>query len=68
MAPAERASCVAEEATARQVSWGIVIASTVGPEYVRPAVETPARYKESDAWKLSQPVTTCPAATGGRGY
>lgn len=27
----------------------------VGPEYVRPTVETPAVYKEVDGWKVAQP-------------
>lgn len=28
---------------------------TVGPDYVRPAAETPAAYKETGNWKLAQP-------------
>jgi NodT family efflux transporter outer membrane factor (OMF) lipoprotein len=28
---------------------------TVGPDYVRPAVETPTAYKETGNWKLAQP-------------
>jgi NodT family efflux transporter outer membrane factor (OMF) lipoprotein len=30
-------------------------ACTVGPEYVRPSVETPAAYKEAGPWKVAQP-------------
>ena len=30
-------------------------ACTVGPDYVRPAVETPAAYKEAGNWKPAQP-------------
>ncbi len=28
---------------------------TVGPDYVRPALEAPATYKEIDGWKMAQP-------------
>jgi NodT family efflux transporter outer membrane factor (OMF) lipoprotein len=31
---------------------------TVGPNYVRPAVTTPANYKEIDGWKVAQPKDT----------
>ena len=30
----------------------------VGPEYVRPTVEAPVAYKESDGWKVAQPQDT----------
>jgi NodT family efflux transporter outer membrane factor (OMF) lipoprotein len=46
-------------------SFGIVAAATmvvavfagctVGPDYVRPTVNTPANYKEVDGWKVAQP-------------
>ena len=28
---------------------------TVGPDYVRPPVETPSSFKESQQWKVAQP-------------
>lgn len=33
-------------------------ACSVGPDYVRPTVETPASYKESAGWKQAQPADT----------
>jgi NodT family efflux transporter outer membrane factor (OMF) lipoprotein len=30
-------------------------ACTVGPDYVRPAAEVPASYKETEGWKVAQP-------------
>ncbi|HXE94763.1 MAG TPA: efflux transporter outer membrane subunit [Dongiaceae bacterium] len=33
-------------------------ACSVGPDYVRPTVETPAAYKEGDGWKTAQPGDT----------
>ena len=33
-------------------------ACTVGPDYVRPTVETPAAYKEDTGWKQAQPGDT----------
>ncbi len=42
----------------------IVIASlmlgacSVGPDYVKPTVETPAAYKEGEGWKQAQPADT----------
>ena len=33
-------------------------ACSVGPDYVRPAVETPAAYKEAAGWKQAQPADT----------
>lgn len=33
----------------------LFVACTVGPKYVRPAVVTPAAYKEMDGWKVAQP-------------
>ncbi len=33
----------------------LLSACTVGPDYVRPAVEVPAVYKEVDGWKTAQP-------------
>jgi NodT family efflux transporter outer membrane factor (OMF) lipoprotein len=35
---------------------GMILTScTVGPDYVRPTVETPIAYKESEGWKVAQP-------------
>jgi len=33
---------------------------TVGPDYVRPAVETPAAFKEAQNWKVAQPRDNLP--------
>jgi NodT family efflux transporter outer membrane factor (OMF) lipoprotein len=33
----------------------LLAACTVGPDYVRPAVETPAAYKEAGTWKPAEP-------------
>ena len=33
----------------------VLAACTVGPDYVRPAVETPATFKETANWKTAQP-------------
>jgi NodT family efflux transporter outer membrane factor (OMF) lipoprotein len=33
---------------------------TVGPDYVRPGVETPAAFKEAQNWKLAQPRDNLP--------
>jgi NodT family efflux transporter outer membrane factor (OMF) lipoprotein len=33
----------------------LLTACTVGPDYVRPAVESPAAFKEMDGWKPAQP-------------
>ncbi|HMK14475.1 MAG TPA: efflux transporter outer membrane subunit [Burkholderiales bacterium] len=33
----------------------LLAACTVGPDYVRPAVEAPAAFKEMDGWKPAQP-------------
>jgi NodT family efflux transporter outer membrane factor (OMF) lipoprotein len=35
---------------------------TVGPDYVRPAVETPATFKEAQGWKIAQPRDEQPRA------
>ncbi len=35
--------------------WLLPAACSVGPDYVRPAVETPATYKEAGQWKIAQP-------------
>jgi len=35
---------------------GLVASCTVGPDYVRPAAETPAAYKEAEGWKTAQPA------------
>lgn len=32
--------------------------AAVGPDYLRPAVSTPAAFKESAGWKRAQPVDT----------
>jgi NodT family efflux transporter outer membrane factor (OMF) lipoprotein len=40
------------------VASAMLGACTVGPNYVRPAVETPAAYKESAGWKQAQPADT----------
>jgi NodT family efflux transporter outer membrane factor (OMF) lipoprotein len=34
---------------------GVLSSCTVGPNYVRPKVETPVAYKELDGWKTAQP-------------
>ena len=36
----------------------ILGACSVGPDYVKPTVETPAAYKESEGWKQAQPGDT----------
>jgi NodT family efflux transporter outer membrane factor (OMF) lipoprotein len=33
----------------------IILACTVGPNYVRPPAEVPAAYKEMDGWKVAEP-------------
>ncbi len=33
----------------------LLTACTVGPDYVRPAVDAPAAFKEMDGWKTAQP-------------
>ena len=35
-------------------------ACTVGPDYVRPAAEAPAAYKEAEGWKPAQPQDQLP--------
>lgn len=40
------------------VASAMLGACTVGPNYVRPAVETPAVYKEAAGWKQAQPADT----------
>lgn len=40
------------------VASAMLGACTVGPNYVRPTVETPAVYKEAEGWKLAQPADT----------
>ena len=35
--------------------FAILSACTVGPDYVKPTVETPAGYKEMSGWKVAQP-------------
>jgi len=38
---------------------GVFLSSCmVGPDYVRPTVEAPVAYKESDGWKVAQPQDT----------
>lgn len=39
------------------VAWttAALFGCTVGPNYVRPAVETPAAYKEANGWKQAEP-------------
>lgn len=36
-------------------AFALLAACTVGPDYVRPPVETPAAYKEAGNWKPAQP-------------
>lgn len=36
-------------------AMSLVAGCTVGPDYVRPTVETPAEYRELDGWKRAQP-------------
>jgi len=38
----------------------ITIGCTVGPDYVRPAVQTPAAFKETEGWKIAQPRDNLP--------
>ncbi len=45
--------CVARAALI--VSTLVATACTVGPDYVRPAVETPPAFKEAQGWKPAQP-------------
>src|SRR5439155_22219503 len=33
----------------------LLVGCAVGPNYVRPAAETPVTYKELDGWKMAQP-------------
>src|SRR5215831_19752588 len=33
----------------------VASACTVGPDYVRPAVDTPPSFKEAEGWKVAQP-------------
>ena len=42
----------------------LLSACAVGPDYVRPSVETPAAFKEIDGWKRAQPQT----AAAGSGW
>jgi NodT family efflux transporter outer membrane factor (OMF) lipoprotein len=37
------------------LALALLAACTVGPDYVRPAVETPAAYKETGNWKPAEP-------------
>ncbi len=37
------------------LSLTLLAACSVGPNYVRPAAETPASYKEMEGWKVAQP-------------
>jgi len=37
----------------------------VGPDYVRPAAEVPASYKEMEGWKMAQPKTISSAGLVG---
>lgn len=39
-------------------SLALLAACTVGPEYVRPTVDTPPAYKEAGDWKVAQPRDT----------
>lgn len=36
----------------------LLAACTVGPEYVRPSIDTPPAYKEAGEWKVAQPKDT----------
>jgi NodT family efflux transporter outer membrane factor (OMF) lipoprotein len=50
-------------ASARVVLLGAALLAggcTVGPDYVRPAVETPAAFKEAQNWKVAQPRDNAP--------
>jgi NodT family efflux transporter outer membrane factor (OMF) lipoprotein len=38
----------------------LIAGCTVGPDYVRPAVETPPAFKEAEGWKLAQPRDQLP--------
>jgi NodT family efflux transporter outer membrane factor (OMF) lipoprotein len=40
---------------AAMVAAALLAGCSVGPDYVRPAVETPAAYKEKGNWKLAEP-------------
>ncbi|HEX7270887.1 MAG TPA: efflux transporter outer membrane subunit [Casimicrobiaceae bacterium] len=38
----------------------IAVGCTVGPDYVLPAVQTPAAFKETEGWKIAQPRDNLP--------
>jgi NodT family efflux transporter outer membrane factor (OMF) lipoprotein len=40
---------------ATTIILSMLTACTVGPNYVKPTVETPASYKENEGWKVAQP-------------
>ena len=40
--------------------FAILAACTVGPDYVRPKVETPPSYKETEGWKKAEPRDRIP--------
>src|SRR5262245_13876864 len=37
------------------VAATVLVGCTVGPNYVRPSVEVPPAYKETEGWKVAQP-------------
>lgn len=39
---------------------------SVGPNYVKPPVETPTAYKENAGWKVAQPQDELPGESGGK--
>lgn len=38
----------------------ILAACTVGPDYVKPKMDTPPAYKENEGWKVAQPRDETP--------
>jgi NodT family efflux transporter outer membrane factor (OMF) lipoprotein len=50
-------------ATRRACAWPLVVllaSCAVGPDYVRPAVEAPGAFKESEGWKPAEPRAVDP--------
>ena len=47
--------CMNMRWSAAAAALALLTACTVGPKYVRPAVDAPAAYKEAGNWKVAQP-------------
>ena len=58
MSTTRQAACLAA-GTALSAAL-IAVGCTVGPDYVRPAVQTPAAFKETEGWKIAQPRDNLP--------